>query len=324
MLAACAAGAHGVDAQIIRPHGQFDLLGFGQHRHRRRRCVDATLGLGRRHALHAVPARLVAQETPRALAFDREDDLLAATNFAGRKLELFDAQPARFEPAAVDAMQVRHEQRGFVATSAGANLDDHLGALVLGLTHQFVEHARLEISTRALELAQVLAGELRHVRVGTLQQGARLVLAPSSRAELLVQVGGALQGATLDARARQALAIAEELGRRQGIRQLRVPVGTLLQSAQGDLGQSQAASSRPWAAPPRAAMAAHPARERAQAFLAYFFWKRSTRPDMSTIFSLPEKNGWHWLQISTARRSSLKQERVVKVLPQAQATLVVR
>jgi len=34
-------------------------------------------------------------------------------------------------------------------------------------------------------------------------------------------------------------------------------------------------------------------------FLEYFFWKRSTRPAVSTSFCLPVKNGWQFEQIST-------------------------
>ena len=51
----------------------------------------------------------------------------------------------------------------------------------------------------------------------------------------------------------------------------------------------------------------------------YFFLNLSTRPALSTIFSLPVKNGWQAEQIS--KRISALFERVLKVLPQAQVTL---
>src|SRR5712691_642263 len=38
---------------------------------------------------------------------------------------------------------------------------------------------------------------------------------------------------------------------------------------------------------------------------AYFFWKRSTRPAVSTSFCFPVKNGWQFEQISTFIRSPL-------------------
>src|SRR6202007_3073389 len=54
---------------------------------------------------------------------------------------------------------------------------------------------------------------------------------------------------------------------------------------------------------------------------AYFFWKRSTRPAVSTSFCLPVKKGWQFEQISTRSISPLMVERVWKVLPQAQWTV---
>src|SRR5215469_9901677 len=55
--------------------------------------------------------------------------------------------------------------------------------------------------------------------------------------------------------------------------------------------------------------------------LAYFFWKRSTRPAVSTSFCLPVKKGWQFEQISTRSISPLTVERVWKVFPQAQWTV---
>jgi hypothetical protein len=54
---------------------------------------------------------------------------------------------------------------------------------------------------------------------------------------------------------------------------------------------------------------------------AYFFWKRSTRPAVSTSFCLPVKKGWQLEQISTRSISPLMVERVWKVWPQAQCTV---
>lgn len=51
-----------------------------------------------------------------------------------------------------------------------------------------------------------------------------------------------------------------------------------------------------------------------------FFWNRSTRPSVSTSFWRPVKKGWQAEQISR-RMSPLWEERVSKVLPQAQTTL---
>src|ERR1700757_743078 len=59
----------------------------------------------------------------------------------------------------------------------------------------------------------------------------------------------------------------------------------------------------------------------AAGMLAYFFWKRSTRPAVSTSFCLPVKNGWQLEQISTRSISPLMVERVWNVCPQAQWTV---
>ena len=55
-----------------------DLLGFGQHRDRRRGGVDAAAGLGGGHALHAVHAALELQPAVDAAALDERDHFLEA------------------------------------------------------------------------------------------------------------------------------------------------------------------------------------------------------------------------------------------------------
>src|ERR1700687_2161495 len=60
----------------------------------------------------------------------------------------------------------------------------------------------------------------------------------------------------------------------------------------------------------------------ASADLAYLRWKRSTRPAVSSSFCFPGKKGWQLEQTSRRRRLPLKVERVLKVLPQAQATVM--
>jgi len=54
------------------------------------------------------------------------------------------------------------------------------------------------------------------------------------------------------------------------------------------------------------------------ATFAYRFWKRSTRPAVSTSLLLPVKNGWQFEQISS--RSSFLVLFVFHVVPHAQWT----
>jgi hypothetical protein len=51
-------------------------------------------------------------------------------------------------------------------------------------------------------------------------------------------------------------------------------------------------------------------------FLPYRFWKRSTRPAVSTNFCVPVKNGWHFEQMPM--RMSLRVDFVLMMLPHAQ------
>ena len=67
-LAARAAGAEDVDAQVLVVDLDVDLLGLRQHRDGRRRGMDAARGLGLRHALHAVHARFEFQPGEHAAA----------------------------------------------------------------------------------------------------------------------------------------------------------------------------------------------------------------------------------------------------------------
>ena len=61
-------GAVDVDLQVVRVDLDVDLLGLGQHRDGRRGGVDAALGLGLGHALHAVRAALELEHRVGAVA----------------------------------------------------------------------------------------------------------------------------------------------------------------------------------------------------------------------------------------------------------------
>ena len=72
VLAAGAAGAEGVDAQLGRVERDLlGLVGLGQHGDGAGAGVDAALRLGDRHALHAMAARLELQLRIDRVALDR-------------------------------------------------------------------------------------------------------------------------------------------------------------------------------------------------------------------------------------------------------------
>ena len=129
VLTTGAAGAVGVNAQVGRVdldrHG---LVGFGQHGDGAGTGVDASLGLGGRHALHPVAARLKAQPAVNAHAqrvgrpFDAQHHLLVATQLRGRLADDFAAPAATLGVTRVHAKQVGSKQRRFVTAGTGAQL----------------------------------------------------------------------------------------------------------------------------------------------------------------------------------------------------------
>jgi len=81
-LAARPASPEHIDAKILILDLDVDLLSLRKNRHRRRGRVNTTLVFRRRHALHAVHARLPAHHAVGALANDFEDGLLDAAQNA--------------------------------------------------------------------------------------------------------------------------------------------------------------------------------------------------------------------------------------------------
>ena len=130
VLAAGAAGAHGVDADVLGADVEVDVLRLRQHGDGGGRGVDAPARLGGGNALHAVDARLVLEAGKHALARDRRHDLLVAAEIVLRQADDLGLPAALLGIAAVHAEEVGREQRGLVAAGAGAHLQD--GALLVG------------------------------------------------------------------------------------------------------------------------------------------------------------------------------------------------
>ena len=145
VLAAGAARSHGVDAQVIGLDVDVDVFRLRQDRHGRRRSVDATAGLGRRNALHAMHARLELEARKDALARDRGDDLLVAAEIALRRTDQLGLPAVLIGVAAVHAKQVGGEQCGLVTARAGPDLENG-AALVGGILRQQV-HPQLLCSS---------------------------------------------------------------------------------------------------------------------------------------------------------------------------------
>jgi hypothetical protein len=112
--------------------------------------VDPPLGLGHRHALHAVNAALEAQERIDALPAHQRDDLLEAAGGCLREVHDLDLPALALGVTREHPEQIGGEQRRFLATFAAADLDDGV-ALVVGILGQ-QQHVDRFDETRALGL----------------------------------------------------------------------------------------------------------------------------------------------------------------------------
>src|SRR5207302_7573234 len=93
-LPARAGRAVDVDLQVVRVDVDLDLLRLRHDGDRGRRGVDASLALGVGHALHAVRPTLVLEDGVRAVALDRERDLLVAAAVTRARAELLGLEAA--------------------------------------------------------------------------------------------------------------------------------------------------------------------------------------------------------------------------------------
>ena len=230
VLAAGPGGAEGVHAQV----GGVDLLGLdfgglGHDRHGRRRGVDAALGFGLGHALHAMGPGLELQPRVGALADDAGDDFLVAAVFAlalGNDLEL----PAvSLGVAGIHAEQVAGEDRRLVPAGARADLEEHVAVVVRVLGEQ-------QLLQRGLQGLGLLGGAVEFV----LRHGAHLgiVLAQHvlRRGDVVLGPAPALEGlhhvlelAVLDRQLAELVLVADHVRVGQQARQFLVAFGDAFQ-----------------------------------------------------------------------------------------------
>ena len=151
---------------ILRSLGSIvdlDLFRLRHHRDGRRRGVDPALRLRRRNALDAVSSAFPFEDRVRAVAFDRERDLLVAAAVIRARLEILDLEAEAIGVARVHAVEVAGPERGLVAAFTGADLEDHVLAVGrVGLHHREAQllleprrpllelgHELLEVGVRA-------------------------------------------------------------------------------------------------------------------------------------------------------------------------------
>ena len=110
VLTAGAGGPKRIDPQIFGVDFElFACVGFGQHRNRARRGVNATLRFGFRDPLHTVPATLELQAAIDVVALDPHDHFAPTTQVGRIAGNDFAAPAALFGKAQVHAQQVTRE-----------------------------------------------------------------------------------------------------------------------------------------------------------------------------------------------------------------------
>ena len=167
VLPAGAAGAEHVLAIIVGLDVDFDVFRLGQHGHRGGRGVDAALGFGLGHALHAMAAAFVLQLAVDAFAFDAQDQFLEAAQLGGVHVEDFDL-PAAWSSAVVlvHVVQVAGEQGRLVAAGAGADFHHAARAVGVFAADRSCRAVRSKsVSRSSRRLGQLGLGQLAHLGV---------------------------------------------------------------------------------------------------------------------------------------------------------------
>src|SRR6185437_1967864 len=181
-----------------------DVLGRGQHRHGRRRSVDAALGLGLGHALDAVGAALELEHRVGALAFDLERVLALAD------LQRFGLEAQALRVAGEHPVEVAGPEPGLLATGAALDFDDHALLVVrVALDHRKAD-LLLELLDQRARLLELLAHPrlLPHLLDQLLGAGRVVLRAPPFRGQLRRRLELAIGAADLGV----ALAVGDHLG----------------------------------------------------------------------------------------------------------------
>src|SRR5216683_2262690 len=145
VLAAGARGAVGVDSKIRGiQYDVTDCARLGQHRYRASRRVNAALGLGSRDSLDAMAAGFEFEPGVRALPDDAGDDLLVAADVSrgfGYHLHL---PTLALRVARIHAEQVTCEERRFVSSGSGTDLEEDVALIVWILRQEELLQLRFE------------------------------------------------------------------------------------------------------------------------------------------------------------------------------------
>ena len=164
MLAALAAGAEGVDTQVLGVDLHIHLIHLGQHGHGGGAGVDAALAFSAGHPLDAVHAGLKLHAAVGAVARQREHGLLDTAQLGPADVHLAHLQVVALGIAGVHAQQQRAKQAGLVAAGAAADFHHHVALVVGVLGDQEQLQLVAQVLLLLLQLLQLLLGHVRQVR----------------------------------------------------------------------------------------------------------------------------------------------------------------
>src|SRR5438105_883975 len=247
-LPAFAAGAVDVDLEVVVVDDEVRLLSLRQHRHRRRRRVNATLRLGRRHALNAMDAGLELELRVRPSPNDLEDDLFEAPLIRSAGRQLFGLPTMSLRITEVHLVEIAGEERGLFPTLPRADLNDDVLFVERIARHQLRAKTRRQLAHLGAKLGDLLEREVAHVAVvpfGELLRFGEPLLNVTKRADGLDDRG---EGRELLADLADAVAIGCCLGRAYGALELFVATFDALESAaqsgREHVGHAAASASR--------------------------------------------------------------------------------
>src|SRR5258708_7770360 len=167
VLAARARGAVGVDSKIRGiQYDVTDCARLGQHRYRASRRVNAALGLRSGDSLDAVAAGFEFEPGVRALPDDAGDDLLVAPDIPRRFGYHLHLPTLALRIARIHTEQVTSEERRFVSSGSGTDLEEDITLIVRILRQEQLLQLRFERGKPVAAGFDFAFGVTFHLRIG--------------------------------------------------------------------------------------------------------------------------------------------------------------
>ena len=185
MLASGAAGAVGVDAQILRGDVKLRLLRLGQHGHGGGGGMDASAALRLRHTLDAVGAALKLESGIHPGALYGESGLLHAAQLRVAAVDHIRLPAAAISIEQVHTKKVGGKQSPLFPAHTGSNLQDRAAVIVRIPGQEQKVQLLCQSLLPLLGPVQLLPGQVVHLRVG--EHGLRLLPGAAGPAKCLIR-----------------------------------------------------------------------------------------------------------------------------------------